>query len=146
MIIKKVDRPIHVLVIHCAATRPSMDVGVKDIDLWHRARGLDGIGYHAVIRRSGKLEKGRPLYKTGEHVRGYNTGSIGVCMAGGVSESDYRVPEDNFTKEQWDTLKKFCLDVKRVYPDIKIVGHNQLDRGKACPSFYVPDWLNQVGL
>ena len=27
------------IVIHCSQTRPSQDIGAKDIDRWHRERG-----------------------------------------------------------------------------------------------------------
>ena len=27
------------IVIHCSQTRPSQDIGAKDIDRWHRVRG-----------------------------------------------------------------------------------------------------------
>lgn len=27
------------ITIHCSATRPSMDVGAKEITKWHKARG-----------------------------------------------------------------------------------------------------------
>lgn len=144
--LKKPLRPIDLLVIHCAATRPSMDVGVSDIRKWHINNGWYDIGYHFVIRRNGVLESGRPLDQIGAHVKGHNERSIGICLVGGVSQEDYRVPEDNFTKEQYATLRKFIKELRGFYPDVKIMGHNQLDRGKVCPSFYVPDWLEKEHL
>ena len=47
------------IVIHCAATRPHMDVGAKEIREWHKERGFEDIGYHYVIRRTGVVEIGR---------------------------------------------------------------------------------------
>ena len=38
------------IVIHCSATRPSQDIGVKEIDRWHRERGFIKVGYGTVIR------------------------------------------------------------------------------------------------
>jgi N-acetylmuramoyl-L-alanine amidase len=49
------------IAIHCSATRPSQDVGAADIRKWHKAQGWADIGYHFVIRRDGKIEKGRAL-------------------------------------------------------------------------------------
>ena len=37
------------IVIHCSATKPSMDIGAKEIDRWHRERGWLKIGYGKVI-------------------------------------------------------------------------------------------------
>ena len=63
---------IRYLVVHCAATPPEMDIGAKEIDLWHRQRGWSGIGYHFVIRRDGRVEAGRPLDRPGAHAQGFN--------------------------------------------------------------------------
>ena len=39
------------IIIHCSATKPSMDIGFEEIDKWHRAKGWFGCGYHKIIRR-----------------------------------------------------------------------------------------------
>ena len=36
----------------------------------HLGFGWDGIGYHKVILRSGKVENGRPEFWIGAHVKG----------------------------------------------------------------------------
>ena len=45
------------IVIHCSQTRPSQDIGAKDIDRWHRERGWLKIGYARVIKRDGNIKK-----------------------------------------------------------------------------------------
>lgn len=45
------------IIVHCAATPPSMDVGAAQIDAWHKERGWKGIGYHFVITRGGADRK-----------------------------------------------------------------------------------------
>lgn len=134
-------RKIDTIVIHCAATRPSMDVGAREIDQWHRARGFKCIGYHFVIRRNGKLEKGRPVEQVGAHVAGHNTNSIGICLVGGVSQKDFTKAENNFTAEQWPQLIRLIKDLKSRFDIKSILGHNELDKNKACPSFSVKQWL-----
>jgi len=134
-------RRIDTIVIHCAATRPNMDVGVNEIRKWHLARGFSDIGYHFVIRRDGRVETGRPLDKIGAHVQGHNTGSVGICLVGGVNQNDYTKAENNFTPAQWKTLIKLIKDLKSKFDIKDILGHNQLDKGKACPSFNVKEWL-----
>ena len=49
-------RKIDSVIIHCSATKAGMDFSVADIDRWHRARGMNGIGYHYVVRLDGTGE------------------------------------------------------------------------------------------
>ena len=42
------------IVIHCAATKASMDIGASEIKKWHvDDNGWDDIGYHYIIKRDG---------------------------------------------------------------------------------------------
>ena len=45
-------REINKVVVHCSATKQSMDIGAEDIRGWHKSKGWDDIGYHYVIRRN----------------------------------------------------------------------------------------------
>lgn len=135
-------RKIDKIIIHCSATKPSMDVGVKEINQWHKQRGWDSIGYHYVIRRNGQIEKGRDESIAGAHCRGYNQSSIGICYVGGVAE-DGKTPEDTRTEEQKRALVQLVRTLKRKYPMATIHGHNEFAK-KACPSFDVQKWLTEV--
>lgn len=135
------------LVIHCAATRPSMDIGAVEIDRMHRQRGFKCIGYSKVIRRDGRVEDGRPLDQIGAHVEGWNSVSVGICMVGGVSEKDVTVPENNFTPAQFEALKVLLLELQKKYPGARIQGHKDFPGvRKACPSYEVAPWLKSVGI
>lgn len=144
-------RKIDMIVIHCAATKPSMDIGMKEINLWHRQRGFFNIasglaiGYHYVIRRDGTVENGRPVSEAGAHAKGYNAHSIGICLVGGIDKDGN--PQNNFTKPQWKALKELVLKLKKAYniKKDKIIGHNQV-AAKACPCFKVPEWLAKEGI
>jgi N-acetyl-anhydromuramyl-L-alanine amidase AmpD len=118
-----------------------MDIGAKEISEWHRQRGFNEIGYHFVIRRDGSRETGRNINAIGAHVVGYNHKSVGVCLVGGVSR-DHKTPENNFTKEQWATLLITLQELHEEFPRAVIVGHRDLDAGKACPSFDVSEYLD----
>jgi N-acetyl-anhydromuramyl-L-alanine amidase AmpD len=127
------------IVIHCAATPPSMDVGVEEIRLWHLRRGWFDIGYHYVIRRDGTIEDGRPTDRPGAHARGFNHLSLGICLVGGVDE--HNNPENNFTDDQFDALAGLVKGLKVGEPDAEVLGHNQLPNvNKACPSFDARAW------
>lgn len=132
-------RDIDTFIIHCAATKADMDIGATEIDQWHQERGWDGIGYHYVIRRNGRVERGRRLDKVGAHAKGHNTGSIGICMVGGIDDSGEA--EDNFTTFQWGSLQAIVTGLAGQFPQAKIIGHYEVNPDKACPSFDVAAWL-----
>lgn len=128
------------IAVHCSATRPSADIGVVDIDRWHRAKGWNGCGYNRVIRRDGTIEQGRPDNAVGAHVDGFNSTSLGICMAGGVAE-DGTTPENNFTPEQYMSLLVVLKELTKAYPKATIRGHRDYPGvKKACPSFDVQAW------
>jgi N-acetylmuramoyl-L-alanine amidase len=129
-------REIRRIIIHCAATRPEQDVGVAEIDRWHRERGWNGIGYHYVIRRNGLVETGRSEERMGAHVRGHNADSIGVCLAGGHGSSADDAPEDHYTPEQLRALPRLIGEIQGRYPGATVHGHNEY-AAKACPGFRV---------
>lgn len=129
------------IIVHCAATPPNMDIGRKEINEWHVNKGWSGIGYHFVIRRNGKVEIGRAIEEIGAHAEGYNSVSVGVCLVGGVN--DKNIPEANFTPAQWAALTDLLKKLKGKYPKAKIIGHNEVAK-KACPSFNVQKWLATV--
>ena len=72
------------IVVHCSATRPQMDIGANTIREWHISRGFNNVGYALVIRRNGLLEIGPDLDDVGAHVAGHNSKSIGLCLVGGL--------------------------------------------------------------
>lgn len=140
-------RKITKLIIHCAATPSTVDVGVAEIRRWHtdpppKGRGWADIGYHFVIRRDGRVENGRPVSQIGAHAKGHNANSIGICMVGGVEKIGGKlVAKNNFTFEQWRALETLIRKLLKDYPGVGIIGHRDVERGKECPSFSVRDWL-----
>lgn len=131
------------IVVHCSATPPKMDIGAAEMDKWHKERGFDRIGYHLVILRDGKRELGRDLDQVGAHAHGVNHKSVAVCLVGGVDKNAQ--PENNFTLGQLDTLYNALTEWRRIYPHAKIMGHRDLPNvAKACPSFDVSKWLARM--
>ena len=122
---------IKLLVVHCSDSENNKNITAIDIHKMHLNFGWDGIGYHKVILRSGKVENGRPEYWLGAHVKGKNDISLGVCLIG----------RDKFTKKQFTSLEKILKNWKRLYPQSKIVGHyNTGNTQKTCPNFDVITW------
>lgn len=131
------------IIIHCSATPPDADIGAPDIDRWHRERGWDGIGYHFVIRRDGRVERGRALGRIGAHTGGHNSDSLGICLVGGVTDAGG--PEANYTQPQWESLMALLYALESYYSEefrreLSIHGHNEF-ANKACPCFDVAVWV-----
>ena len=119
-------RPIKKVIIHCSATKPSMDIGAETIRRWH----VDGnnwadIGYHFVVRLDGAIEKGRDIDVVGAHCKGQNTSSIGK-------------PEDTRTSQQKAALIELTSSLSTLFPGVTFHGHKEYSP-KACPSFNVED-------
>ena len=128
---------INYLVVHCSDTDDSEDIGAKEIHKLHISFGWDGIGYHAVIQKSGLLEKGRPEFWIGAHVFEHNHESLGVCLIG----------RKKFTNQQFEALEFILRDWKSKYPNSKIVGHCDFSNtSKTCPNFNLKKWLLKVNL
>ncbi len=127
------EKDIKFLIIHCSDTNNSLTA--RDIHKMHLKFGWDGIGYHKIIQKSGKIENGRPEYWIGAHVKGKNTSSLGVCLIG----------RNKFTSKQYKSLEKVLKKWKLSYPEANIIGH--CDTGntkKTCPNFDVATWLKSV--
>lgn len=144
-------RNITEVIIHCTATDTNWRAGdrtsskVAEVKKWHTDKGWSDIGYHYLIDQDGTLAKGRPVTKTGAHVRGHNAGTIGVSLFGGRTSAETDDFLDNFTPQQEAALKAFIADMRATYgANIKISGHNQY-AAKACPGFNVPKWVATMG-
>lgn len=59
-----------------------IDATAEQIHQWHLEKGYAGIGYHFVIRKSGEVERGRPLWAIGAHAYGANNDSVGIHLSG----------------------------------------------------------------
>ena len=151
-------RKTRYIVVHCSATKITSDIGVDEIRDWHTNKnGWSDIGYHAVIRRSGQIEYGRHFDAPGAHVKGQNWQSVGVCMVGGLDPAGE--PEDNFTPEQYASLRLLLMVLRRSYPAALILGHRDLSPDldgdgivekhewiKDCPCFDVRKTVKGWGL
>lgn len=129
-------RDIKRIIIHCSATPPDMDIGVKEIREWHmKGNGWRDIGYHYVIRLNGEIESGRSIDEVGAHTKGHNADSIGICYIGGVGKNNK--PKDTMYKCQEDSMRELIFSLRVVADEeLTIHGHNEFS-DKACPSFKV---------
>jgi len=122
------------IIIHCSESPHGRGTDAHEIHGWHKERGFDGIGYHAVILEDGTVESGRPDYWTGAHTAGKNRNSLGVCMIG----NGYYLPSQYDALEKYirDKSAKHNIDLKRVY------GH-YIYSNKLCPKFKVENFMKE---
>lgn len=168
---------IDLIVIHASATANNKKLGnskksaAEVIDAWHKERGfrrlerfkelfnshLSSIGYHFVIDIDGEITTGRSINEVGAHAKGYNKGSIGICLVGGLDESGK--PSADFTPLQFKALKKLVLELKKRFKSAKVLGHRDLSPDlnndgvitpneyiKACPCFDVRQFFKGEGI
>ncbi len=141
-------RKIDSIVVHNSDSPWGDAAVIRD---WHKARGFNDIGYHAVILNGfrwnstdytahgdGLLEPGRAVSIPGAHVRGHNRTTLGVCLIG----------KEEFTPKQFDSLERLLWAWGNLYkvPRKNIVGHRDLDSKKTCPNFDVQDAIETMRL
>lgn len=126
---------IKYLVLHCSASRCNRDYSVELLRRDHKARGFYDIGYHFYIRKDGKKTQHRMLLEVGAHCIPYNRCSIGICYEGGLDEDGK--PANTLTKEQEERITDLLINLHKLFPKAKIVGHRDLPGAspKECPCF-----------
>ena len=128
------NQNVEFLIVHCSDTENNLSLQAIDIHKMHLNFGWNGIGYHKIILRSGKIENGRPEYWVGAHVKGLNNLSLGVCLIGST----------HFTKNQFKSLKRVLKIWLEKYPKAKILGHRDSTKtNKTCPNFDVISWCKE---
>lgn len=107
------------IIVTSTQTDTSSDLDVDDIDKLHRLECYQyGIGHHFVIRRNGRLQRGRPISKIGGHLAGWDQRAVTVCLVGGAVKGHL---EDNFTSAQRQSLEN-CIDlVDKSYPNCQVI-------------------------
>jgi hypothetical protein len=145
-------KPFTYLIIHCSATPEGRSVTPQTVKNWHtlpkpQGRGWDRVGYSDLVLLDGSryqfvkhnndkwIDAGEITYGA----TGINAISRHVCYIGGM-DKDKNTPKDTLTDAQNRMLSSIIAEVLAYQPDILIAGHNQF-AAKACPSFWVPDYL-----
>lgn len=146
------------LVLHCTATPEGREVTSDEIRAWHTnpvsrgGRGWKQVGYTDLIHLDGQVER---LVDNNEDSKvdpwevtngaaGYNSTSRHVVYAGGCAK-DGKTAKDTRTPAQKKAMETYVKDFHRRFPNIRIVGHNEL-AAKDCPSFNVQEWLESIGI
>ena len=141
--LRNVKREVTEVVVHWTETPTNKNIGSEEINETHLEAGLNGIGYHYVIRRDGSLQRGRPVNLQGQHADDHDTRSIAVVFVGGINvPSETRNIEDfisvqSLTRSQFNTFDHFCRAFYNTYPGGQILGHSDIDDLANDPGFDV---------
>lgn len=147
------------LVLHCTATPEDREVTAADIRHWHcdppakGGRGWRQVGYTDLLHLDGSWERlvanndddTVDPWEVTNGAAGYNQASRHIVYAGGVSKADGK-PKDTRTLEQRKALAEYVRRFHERFPQVRIVGHRELNPRKACPSFDVQAWLRSIGI
>ena len=107
------------IVIHHSAT--ALDASLADIRSAHLARGMRDVAYHFLIDSRGNILLGRDLSVVGEHARGINSESIGICCIGDYSKSP---PRPACLEALIDLISK--LRSQFLIPASNVIGHRDV--------------------
>lgn len=151
------SKPMKYLVIHCTATPEGREVTAAEIRRWHTApppagRGWKHVGYTDLFHLDGTIERLAPNneddrvdnWEITNGAAGYNSVSRHIVYVGGC-DSHMR-PKDTRTPAQCEALKRYVLEFHSRFPQIRIVGHHDLNHAKQCPSFDVGQWIAGIGI
>ena len=118
---------IDMIVLHHAAAQ---NCTIYNIHQWHLANGWSGCGYHYLIRKDGRIFKGRPDDTIGSHAKGCNSTSLGICFEG---DFEKEMP----IQAQIDAGIELVKHLKEKYNIQKVKGHGQLMQ-TSCPGKLFP--------
>lgn len=117
-------RKVNMIVIHCSASKETVNYTFEQCLKDHAARGFKKCGYHRFISKDGTIHIGRSFDSPGAHVTGYNSNSIGICYEGGLDARGKA--KDTRTSEQKAAILK-CIEEAIQYGKVtRIVGHRDL--------------------
>ena len=143
----KGSRPVNKIVIHATESFTNSNFGAEEINDIHNKLGDEGIQYHYVIRRDGRLQRGLSIEESGKHTgnEGIDKNSIGIVMVGGIdsptTEQPFQTSSSSFTRVQYNTLEQFLTVYYHNFPGGSVYGHNDLDNSELDPYFDVQDYI-----
>lgn len=152
------------LVIHCTATPEGREVTSAEIRHWHcdpkpKGNGWKQVGYTDMFHLNGGCERlvdnnedaNVDPWEVTNGAAGYNGISRHIVYVGGLENRSgvpYKdlKPKDTRTDAQMKAMEKYVKNFHRKHPEVRIVGHRELNPSKACPSFPVREWLRNIGI
>lgn len=164
------ERDIDSVVIHATDTFSNKNIGAEEIDFFYKglnprpAGGPPGfgdapaadvvevsripkIGYHYVIRRDGRLQRGKDIVASSDTplVGSIDDTCLSIAMVGGINspatEQQFQRSSASFTREQYNTLEHFLRSFYNHVPGGDVYGYNDLDADGEDPYFDVQEYI-----
>lgn len=139
---KSIQREITEAIITWTNTR--LDQNLDATQLNSILSGTGGIPYHYIIRRDGRLQRGKDVEQpTSPLKNGHEKYGILIAFVGGLPYSSSSNVNDqpssnrSLTSEQMTTFNTVLRVLYEAYPGIQVLGHNDIDRGVQAPGFDV---------
>lgn len=95
-------------------------------------RGWSDVGYHFMVGPNGSIYEGRNLRYKGAHVRGANTGKIGILVMGDF-QHQWWDDDDDPTQSQIDNTVSLIRTLKSKFPAIGELGGHRDYVETDCP-------------
>lgn len=128
------------IVVHHTGNPVNDDLSAEEIHASHKANGWAGIGYHYVVRKDGRIERGRPHWTTGAHAYRENWHTIGIHVCGNFEMGKPTVAQIEALAMLVGTVAHdygLPIDARHV------VGHRDL-MATACPGTGLYEKLRDV--
>lgn len=146
------SRDVSEIILHATDTYTNANIGSEEIHLRHNDAGHDGIQYHYVIRRDGRLQRGMPISNKSDasNINGHKDNCIDVALVGGVNvpteadAPDQHLSASSYTQAQMKTLEQLLLAFYQVVPGGQVLGHNDIDIESPDPYFDVPSYVENL--
>ena len=144
------SRDINTVVLHATETFSNKNIGAEEIEAIVSKTGdpEDEIPYHYVIRRDGRLQRGKPVEEEGNHCiksSNVNPTSIGVVLVGGINrastEQPWETSSSSFTRAQFNTLEQFLSTYYFHFPSGEVLGHSDVEDEELDPYFDVQEYI-----
>ena len=101
-------------------------------------------GYHWVVDRQGNATRIYSDDISTNGAKGINSNSIHLNWIGGFSPTGQPLNK-NMLQPQAFKFKRLIFRYIDTYPNIKVLGHNQVSN-KPCPLFNVPTFCQNIGV
>ncbi|MBA7647606.1 hypothetical protein ES703_55382 [subsurface metagenome] len=127
------------ITIHHTVTPKDGASRVRSIQNYHMdKKGWIDIGYHYLIDSQGRIYEGRPAGVVGAHVRGHNTGNIGIAVIGNYENEDITSTQQKAIEDLGVWLcSTYSISTDRIY------GHRDF-ASTTCPGKYLYNRLSKI--
>lgn len=148
--LKSIKREVTEVVVHWTYTANDINIGAEELqDMWKSQKSI-GIPFHYIIRRDGRLQRGRPieeLFPENEMQNNHHINSIHIAFVAGYNAPfgtpniENMVSPDSILSIQHESLDHFMHMFYRAFPGGQVLGHNDIDRNEVDPGYDVKAYV-----